>query len=159
MRSWLDRHFIGGYFFFVERIWTASNRVRGFIANVFYCCNHVPFASKSYLIRLRTAAHGRSVFSKHRHHSRVDTLASLSTSQLSMNGLIQRSFWSCSKSNSSEVDKRPSLFMSKWPNIHFASILQAAGKWAVAIRIWLRELIKIDWTTEIDKQKHITHWS
>lgn len=89
-----------------------------------------PLASKSYLIRLRTAAHGRSVFSKQRHHSRVDKLPSLSASQVSMNGLMHLSFWSCSRSKSSDVDSDPSLLMSKWPNIHLASILHAAGKWA-----------------------------
>lgn len=82
----------------------------------------IPLASRSYLIRLRIAAHGRSVFSKQRHHSRVDKLPSLSTSHVSINGLMHRSFWSCSKSNSSDVDSDPSLLMSKWPNIHFASI-------------------------------------
>lgn len=95
---------------------------------------NIPFTSKSYLIRRRTAAHGRSVFSKQRHHSRVDKLPSLSVSQVSMNGLMHRSFWSCSKSNNSDVDSDPSLFISKCPNIHFASILQAAGKWAENIQ-------------------------
>lgn len=87
--------------------------------------------NKSVPILRRTAAQGRSVFSKHRHHSRGLIVLLLSRSQVSMNGLIHRSFWSCSKSYSSCDDNEPSLFRSKWLNIHLASALQAAGKWAV----------------------------
>lgn len=39
--------------------------------------------------------------------------------------------WSCSKSYSSWSDKCPSLVLSRWPNIHFASGLQTPGKRAV----------------------------
>lgn len=38
--------------------------------NQLFNIGYLPLASKSYLIRLRTAAHGRSVFSKQRHHSK-----------------------------------------------------------------------------------------
>lgn len=87
---------------------------------------HLP--NRSLPILRRTAVHGRSVFSKQRHHSLGVIVLSWSKSQVSRNGLIQRSFWSCSKSYISWVDKKPSLFKSKWPNIHLASFLQAAGK-------------------------------
>lgn len=83
---------------------------------------------RSLPMRRRTAVHGRSVFSKQRHHSRGVIVLSRSKSHVSKNGLMQRSFWSCSKSYISCVDKKPSLFKSKWPYIHLASFLQAAGK-------------------------------
>lgn len=54
-------------------------------------------------------------------------------SQESKNGLMHRSFWSCSKSYSSWVDSEPSLFRSIWPNIHLASVLHAGGNRAAAV--------------------------
>lgn len=103
------------------------------------CNSCVP--KRSLPMRRRTAVHGRSVFSKQRHHSRGVIVLSWSKSHVSKNGLMQRSFWSCSKSYISCVDKKPSLFKSKWPNIHLASFLQAAGNRAV---IW-QELEIFKW--------------
>lgn len=52
-----------------------------------------------------------------------------SVSQPSKNGFRQGSFWSCSSPYNSERDNRPSLSLSKCPNIHLTSLWQPMGKW------------------------------
>ena len=85
---------------------------------------------RSGLILLLTAAQGRSVFSKHRHHSRGETKISWSASQASRKGLIHFSLWSCSRSYSSCSDSWSSASKSRCWNIHRTSPLQDPGKWA-----------------------------
>lgn len=83
------------------------------------------------VILLLTAAHGRSVLSKHRHHSCGATDWSRSVSHCSKNGFMHTSLWSCSKSYNSCSDRRPSESKSKCWNIHRTSPLHTTGKWAV----------------------------
>jgi len=61
----------------------------------------------------------------------------LSVSQLSRKGFKHGSFWSCSRPYSSESESRPSLSLSKCPNIHLTSLWQPIGKWPEIIDIYM----------------------